>query len=416
MRDYSVELMNIQSGINHLKGLISRTTTDTSVPTVDFMCDMFDRPDAGVLSGYWADTAGNWTLRGGKAICQATASQPSTILTSRGAIQNIGIVLSGAGIISGYTPAMPEVPNFSSFASMITNVNTNFTIGSSTGTPFSGSNNIYAAKTSTADMNIKVTFFYDSTVVDKSNTFAVATRTINKIISTANFGAVYGNASSRSVGTLVSYAIYPGGVANPSLSTSASATNADPPITSGSTSVTAPAMACRAASVVNVRFGDAAGTTTVTGSTSNSVTFNPILTPTVFSAVNSTPLGNNGSLVASATGSEDVFPSSTIPVVNGSNTLLIQAVGNTYMVYMNGALIYTETTPKMIDRSRVGISANPWNMLGAIIQNNLPYTGVTSFKAWPVGQAEPLDQSGHGTYASGYIDRYHSTGSYNPLA
>lgn len=414
-QNYSLELQQILSGINHLKGLVAKLGVAASAaPSIDFAVDMFDRPDTGVLDGYWGDTAGNWTLRSGMAIPQATAQQPTALSVSSMTCNGISALNLSGLIVDSYSPFWSLLAtNFS--ATMITSAVSLFPL---TTTQQFGANNVYAGAMSSKDLNVKVTFQYNNAPSARVNTQTTGNYSDVFSIPVANYGAVFGNTAGRYVGTVMSHAIYTAADHIAPLSCSMTAHAVSQPTASGSLNVLDRTLA--PVSLAWSLFGDASGVVVASGSKSSSAAINAFTTVNL--AANQTSFTDPGwggpvITLTEGTRSNTFAPTTTLPIQTGLNTLLMQAVGNTYTVYLNGVQIYTETSSRMIDRSRVGLSAYGFNTLGSIITNGLQYSGITSFKAWPYGLAEPADQTGRGTYAGGYNDKYHSaTGAYNPLA
>jgi hypothetical protein len=413
MRDITVELLNIQSGINHLKGLVAKLgNSAASVPTVDFVCDMFDRTDQPVLDGYWTDTAGNWALRNNRAIYQGTD----------GAVATGTYTLSNSAALGfTITPNPISAASWNAYQTILT------------GGVISGNQrpNLYTGRISNPDFQVKITFdalapvtgaAVSNTVVSNFNPTSVSTVTTTVQALTSyptNCGIAVG---SRTPGRMLGASC--NGFIGPAMSA---------PGVSGSASVSgilfdtisSPVISVAAGASLNGTFGllnSAVGTAAQTFQNGVALPASTNL-PNIFAQYPATPDGG-GVMLATSQSTPGVAGLSSFatnpaapPLVAGTNTMLLQATGDTYSVYLNGVLWYTVTQVLMTDRAQPGLLSTVANLMGYIgTQSGLGYYGVTSFKAWPIGQAEPLNESGHGTYASGYSDKYHASGSYNPLA
>lgn len=97
----------------------------------------------------------------------------------------------------------------------------------------------------------------------------------------------------------------------------------------------------------------------------------------------------------------------------GSNTLTLSAKKDVFAVTLNGVPLFSGSPGALVERQKVGICAFGYNSISDAIGNNLPFWGISSFKAWRADMPEPPNQSGHGVYRAGesvayvYADRYH---------
>ncbi len=382
----------VQANFNQLKGMLGALlarSIGTSTPTVDFCCDMFDRADAAVLDGYWADTLGYWTLRDNKAIFQG----PDSAMAS---------FLSVSSSITGGATSRSDYNNLS--INYYTNANYR--------------SNLYGAKMSTSDFQVKVTFDMlaptTSTVSSTSTAsgfpwttttetdvgygttagVAVGSATGNRVLAVTARGSIMrgytlGGAFGSSGGDTLTIPALPGAVAPAAylFGTFGMLSN--------------PAFAGAVSTIQNILTLPASGTA-----------------PPSTQVYTSTPGGTFiGSQSVVATGQTYPLNVAGRPLlVAGTNTLLVQMTGNVYNIYLNGTLWQTVTQAVMTDRSQPGLSTFSTNMLAFIQGLGIANYGITGFKAWPMNAAEPLNQTGHGTYAGGYVDRFHANGTYNPLA
>lgn len=401
-QNYGLELQQIMSGINHLKGLVAKLgTASTAVPTVDFLCDMFDRPDSSVLNGYWADATGNWALRSNIAIYQGTEASLGT-----------------AGLTSGACSLSVSAFGAQSYVLNSTSANGSYTTLAAIN---SYRANLYGAKLSSADFRVKIGFNLIPPVSTSVSTTSTAgnqttNTTANSALAfSANVGIAVGSRTAgRTLGVAFQGAQVPS-VTLPGGSGSAVGGTPAEGYPGPSSSISLPGGTLAAGSAAASQFGML--TTNFTGApvTMTSTVRSDIttFTATTIPAFNSTPYQYMQGSMSATTG---VAVSATLAPVVGANTLEMLMQGNVYEVYLNGALWFTATRAMMTDRAQPGILNYAANMLGYMDLNNRALWGITSFKAWPMGQGEPIDQSGHGTYATGYSDKYHTAGVYNPLA
>lgn len=393
------QIQAILSNTIQLKGLFARllsSTAATVLPTVDFAVDIFDRPDSGVLTGYWQDEDGNWGLRNNRAICQAGTTSNTTIQSST----------------TTATAANPPVPPGDFSTSGSSTYEGKITGGATV--PFVGqtrANNLYAAKISSKDINVEVKF--ELTTASLGSVATVVTNLVSGNTDTAKnlinlalgntAGAVFGNVGGRFLGVATSFGILPDITAQNSSSVWDARASQGPASISSVSSVGQ----------------TATGFTVFAGNLSDSSSFSTALAGSFTSGTTLNTVNTTGDF-ALTQGVSRITTSGNFlspPSLNiGANTLLVTAVGDTYNIYINGVLLLTKTTAVMIDRSMAGITGYAMNVLGAIIENGFSYAGITSFRVWIAGGADPGHQSGHGTYAGGYSDKYHSGGVYNPLA
>ncbi len=410
-------LAQIFHDIQLLKGLMSRllaasSIAGTSLPVVDFCCDMFDRTDSAVLNGYWSDATGSWALRNHRAIYQGLDAGVALGSYSVSSVTVISSSVSGFPNSTGTTPAYVAVL---------------------TGGVISGNQrpNLYQAKISTTDFQVKATFdalapvtggVTSNTVVTLVNpTSPITATTTTQALSSypANCGLVIGSATpGRNLGVSCNGFLAP---------------QIDAPTFNGSAnisgvlaeSITSPAITIPSGISLNGTFGLLTNSVAGAAQAFQSGVSLPASAAVAFTPLSftTTPDPNviNGTQSRSFTlAGIDSFTTNPAapPLVAGTNTLLLQATGDTYSVYLNGVLWYTVTQVLMTDRAQPGLMATAANLMGYIsTQLGLAFYGVSSFKAWPIGQAEPPDQTGRGTYAGGYNDKYHDAdGNYNPLA
>lgn len=414
----NIILNRLLVGIQQLKALIGAVSLQVSgigaasLPTVDFCCDMFDRQDESALAGYWSDTTGLWTLRSNMAIYQGTeASLLSASLTS------------GASTV-----------NLSALGAETYTLNTASASGAYTNSA-SGSYraNLYSAKMSSADFRVKIGFNIIPPVVTSVTTTTTGasgagTQTTNNTVNSAlafaaNIGIAVG---SRTIGRTLGIAFQGTPVPSVTLpggSGSAVAFSVGSPGPSSSISV--PGATLAAGSAAASQFGMLA--TSFTGApvamASTVRTDTTTFTATSVPTFSSTPYPY---LTASMSANTGVAAAATLSPVVGANTLEMIMQGNVYEVYLNGALWYTATRAVMTDRAQPGLLNYAVNMLGYMDLNNRSLWGITSFKAWPIGQGEPPDQTGRGIYVDGngtpnflggnliYSDKYHTNVYGNP--
>jgi hypothetical protein len=102
------------------------------------------------------------------------------------------------------------------------------------------------------------------------------------------------------------------------------------------------------------------------------------------------------------------LPSALLPVVD--NKLRLQATGESYMITLNGKIMYAGSNTLTVDRSAVGLASMGVNMLAMINAVGMAPIGIRSFKAWRSDHPEPPNESGYGTWKGGlrtYQDGYH---------
>ena len=385
MSNESAYLAQIRADTQYLKALLGRIAassgiTGSATPTVDFAVDMFDRADSDDLGGYWADTTGSWAIRSG-------------ICIPRGALRPAIAVppaLTAIGIQTLAIPGTTNEPPNASNSYEITRVSANSLFATLGMSNFTMTNQYNA--TFSADLNVKVTFNisaaeFSAGVRQSGNMFS------DQHVHAANtFGAFVGTTAAKRLGVVFGHTKYP-------------------PTTSLAMG-TAPTFGYSSFDWMYGVFGDFSTATTDITPTSpsglvlanNSFSYSGF-TATYNSSADSTPTAFTNTAVTGST-----------PLVVGSNTLLLRAQGSSYQVSLNGTAVFSGVSTAIISRTCAGLAVFGADILTAISQFGFPVYGITSFKAWPVGQVEPADQTGYGTYAGGYRDKYHSGGAYNPLA
>lgn len=437
---------NVLSGqIAQLKGMVATLLGQTksisaavgvaALPTVDFCCDMFDRADSSVLSGYWSDTAGNWTLRSGNVISQVPASAALTPLIVVNSSASAGFP---TGLFSGYT--------YTTAGAVAAGVGNNvvgypgITIPA---TPAAQAFffNLYSAVMSSTDIDIKIGFYLaaapaptsstvsTNTIFDTPPNYADTTETTTTFSATGTLaqsvGGVFSNTNNRVLGLTSVVASMPV-VSTPTVSCS---TTLSYPFSAGgpgtaTVSSSAPGVTTPGTPFFSATFSDNTATLINTPANTTNGSFNAAgLTQTA----QTTNAGNESEIQASAynTVTAPTDAATTPPLRVGLNTFTASAIGNTYTFSINGVAFYTITSALMTNRSRAGFCNQACNALAAIVNNNLAFTGLTYFKAWRSDQPEPPSQSGHGTYVGGkytYSDKYHAYNKagtsfiYNPNA
>lgn len=429
----SIDLTQVIVLLQQIKGLVGSTLQGVNalvqgegLPTIDFAVDMFDRSDQPVLDGYWDSSASNWTIRSNKLIPQG-----------------VGTSLSNININAASNNLQPQ--NGTGNSSFVTeNISM---LGLLTGIVTAGLNTqtLYLGTFSTPDLNIKITFDVPGEpVVSEYSNLPVAQDGRVHIRArqyvSGNYGVCFGDVANRRLGVNSAFA-RPTQTVIDAVSGSfngtavgASSPGQPPPadVFTPDVSVTQPGITytlpCNAG-LASIHFSDFAsflhGITVLPSAFAITV---PSLFPT-YGATVAYPFFSGGQntyyTAAGSTNSTANYNSNVpAPITLTGNTLLLQAVGNVYTVYLNGVQIYTETGAYMT-RSRVGISQIMQSMLTNLVANGISLAGITSFKAWPVAQAEPGNQTGRGTVTSlagrVYNDKYHTTLSngtvvYNPLA
>lgn len=398
----------VQANFNQVKGLLSKVLSQAAptLPKVHFCVDMFDRPDSGTLGPYWTDDAGAWALVDNKVVYQL------------GTYDQVGLqTVDSHALVPGV--------NYD-------NTNAALSVSQAYGhaTEDQQRTSMYKAKLLTGDMQARVRFTCVSSTFSQAdfvypnesiyNAGTITKNFYNVFLSGAGIG--FGGPTS---GRVLSFSLL--GAPTPAIY--ANPLTAGPGIwgeVTGVETLYVPSHGFPAGGTIYGTYGiltpganayadmiyafgqSIASATQGTDPTADYSVYDA----TTYQSITATTSGTDYLGTQSPTGGG---------VVVGTNELYMTTYGNVYSVYLNGSLIYSVTSKIMVDRAQVGFSTFTEN-LSALFEAfpSLTRYGVTSFKAWPLGAAEPPDQSGHGTYVDGtvkYSDKYHAVdGSYDPLA
>lgn len=421
-------LAKLTTDMQYLKALMGRiaaasgVTGTAGVPAVDFAVDMFDRGDQPVLDGYWDTNGIGWAIRNHQLVAQGApvASVSATIV---GAISS-QLTTSGGGFQSNITGATAEART----TVLVNGLQTSFL-------PAANAQTLYLGKLSTPDVNVKITFDLPGEPKPSSYSPAQAPNVValrTKIYISSNVAAVFGDAANRKLGVSVMAQLNPNGVTDSATGTysfnyfaTIAAAIATTPLSLDSVTPTEPGFAFifTVTNYASAFFTDYSSFSRSIATPPTGSTFGTVISTTTYGTVDTCNTVSTISASA-ATGTQGVGTTHTVPsvlpVIQTGNVLLIQAQGDSYQVILNGSLIFSETGAYMA-RTRVGIGQALQSTLSGFISNGVTPVGITAFKAWPIGQSEPPDQTGRGTYAGGYSDKYHTTASngavtYNPLA
>lgn len=408
------------SGINHLKGLIGRNAAAGVTPTVDFCCDLFDRPNSDSLGSYWTD-ATNWALYGGVAVPRSgLAYQAMPVATDFSALATLA---ESAALVEGGTGFV-----FSSISS--SNVNAIATTAVRPTTHFAGTHqtalqNMYGATISAPDMTVKITFTARKSLVATSSYSTAGARAITwNVYAPAVFGAALGNVAGQNIG--VAGAFCPA----PAQANTGGSWDGSDGVSGYSGAV--PASTSPAIEYMQAEFGNFGSAFSIL--TPSVAAPNTIGQATVGAGTGSitydsgygysiTATGLSGSASFINNNPTQIFrgySGTSSPIVDGVNTLVMQVSGTSYVVTLNGVVLVNQTSPLILNRTKAGLAAYAYDLFTASTGYGYSGVGIKSFKTWIGTMPEPPDQSGYGRFTSGsikYNDKYHdAAGNYNPLA
>lgn len=386
------ELRNVK---NLVAALFAKSTTQ--IPTVDFIVDVFDRPDSS-LGGYWEETG--WVLRNNRAAVNKALN------VSSGNNVSAGITLYSLGFSN-------EIPLLVKTLSTLPSVNTAFSV--------SGADNYsvstkYNAKLSSTKFNVKIVFdvlpgSYQPAIRNVYN--GVGATGLQAVGKSQNGQALASHAGISVYDGLSAQAVHAAVADSPAVSLSGVAvTNYPTPVISNMT-------VSEGANKTGVlAIGNLAGASLTTNVAA------PV--KTVTGGLDENTLQNG------------VFSLGFGPYVNGfdtgDNILSMSVDGPSVTISLNGSLVYTGTPGFVVSATRVGLSAGYGGITGALFTINkiladagkppIAAAGTKSFKAWISTISEPGNQTGHGTVVRGALiwsDKYHSLNldgsySYNPNA
>lgn len=316
--------------------------------TVDFIVDMFDRPNADTLGAYWSETS-NFVLKNNHVLFNATGSSFSGRLQAA-VSENIQ-----QGEASFFTPVQ-QVSDFAWFPTA------------------SKISNFYTQSLSAPDATIKITFD-----IPQSPLVVVPSSLTLKAIQANWFaaGAAFGSKNSSSIA-----GISMGGIAIPAIDFFTLAVNTAAIVTGSAV------------------FGDFKNFSTVLAAVADTTI------PALSDAQVHNPFQLGDLEGTSAFNQVLALPGAAV----GSNTLVLTASGSNYQATLNGAVLYSAALDIVSERSKVGLAGYGFSTLAMALTNATPFYGITSFKAWRSDQPEPPSESGHGILAGTrkYTDKYHT--------
>lgn len=433
-------IFQINNKVNWIIAQLQKEAGATSVPTVDYVVDMFDRLDADSLGEYWESDTG-FALRDGVCVSYGDNVIGGGTVFFDSISYSFALddgVLDGVAKIDDITPAI-AIRRIDLLA------------GTPWPVPSQYIKNRYDREISSGNFICLLRFKAKSpdSISDRWNvcSLPVALGYSNRNQKYIGFGM-----SSLEIPTLnipdVTLSASWTGVAG-------SYTNgryASPTSAAMQSSMTVPGLSIPGKKLADMRFGDFSTVSTILRTISTDANSDQFPSDTYTGNTDSyfwQLFKSDGDLDDSGTGTFAVkafrgglsatqlayYQAADYPLLlSGDNSVKIEADGNTYTVYLNDTLIYSgeNTIIAANDRNRpfMGMSAN--NIVAIINSYGIDAFGITCFKAWRSDIPEPPDQSGHGKYEADsaapyrYNDKYHTPirnaqraivgYEYNPLA
>ena len=396
-------LIAMVSALNTKLNTLAGANTGLLDSKMDFICDMFDRPDSDTLGGYWYGGGAGFAIRG-----NAAYPNPAT------------------GVQGGSTALLAVASNGFVTPGTVLTVNSNMNFGVST----AGCDVPHTIGLSNTDISIEIRFTVRTGLAgDVLNPAVIVDAAYLSDINYTYVGTVYGS-TTFTMQTGTAYMTTAGGAFYSGVTNAigvrvlggdAPAMNI-PGMSWGYTvfyygavaSVASQSSSAYTSPETLIRYTDLA---------THSAVYTPNTATAPISYTGSS-VGNGTAVLPTVSGVSAVDTAGALRV--GDNVLTISAVGNQYIATLNGVTIENSTNSSLATKER------KWAGLMTLLYNtayqyalggNIP-AGIKSFKAWnPAVMSTPPSQTGYGTYAGGvpvYQDRYHTTVNhtvvYDPLA